>query len=340
MAAHPLIKLGSSGPDVTEWQKLLDAQGFTVAPTGKFDAATDTATRQWQKAKGLDPDGKVGAQSWAMMLGEAPPKTFNPSYGNKAQFGRDVLLKVWPKILEEAAQSEHAAVRELGAMERNLAELQIVQAMAHLESTYGLSPYTNQLTGEKAVLNNWGAVQAGKAPCDPATAFEVTDTGAGGKYNACYKRYATPEDGAVDFLRHLTIKRPTSWARAKEGDIDGYSVQMHSWTPPLEQLGAGHAGKVQNKDPITGTLGYFEQPPLAGKNSRAKGLEERIWAIAAALGESIAAQRGGPMPEPAPSDSDDAPTPVARSWLGAVALALVAAGIYLVVRGVRIWGST
>jgi hypothetical protein len=172
---------------------------------------------------------------------------------------------------------------------------QIFGAMAQHESNYGHSPYKNKKTGESSgVIWNWGAVQAGKPPCDPATSFEVTDTGPNGEYNQCFKKYPSSAAGALDFLRHVTIKRPYSWQAALEGDIDKYSVRMHSWTPPLQQLGAGHGSSVLNLDPITKTAGYFEQPPLASKG-RAYGLEYRIADIAFTLNEPIAAKRGGPV---------------------------------------------
>lgn len=303
------IKSGSTGPDVSDWQRRLKAAGYQVAETGTFDAATEQATKSWQAANGLGADGVVGPLSWAKMTGEAPTGTTDKN----AKFGRDALLEAWNTILQEAASSQYAEVRAL-ATPPNLSELQIAGAMAQLESHYGKSPYTNKETGETAVLNNWGAVQAGKPPCNPATSFEVTDTGAQGKYNFCYKRYATPADGALDFLRHLTIKRPHSWAAMKTGDLDEYSVRMHSWTPPLEKLGAGKpSGTVQNLDPITKQPGYFEQPPLT-PNGRAATLLTNATNIAYTLGEPLSVRRGGPFEgEPGPDDGGFLPSLVPKT---------------------------
>lgn len=285
----------STGADVSQWQGLLTAAGFPVTVNGTFDALTDSATRAWQTSKGLVSDGVVGPASWGAMLGTPQPGGTDKN----AAYGRNALEAAWPTILAEAAQSQYPEVRALAAMgPPNLAELQIAGAMSHLESGYGKDPYTNKLTNETKVINNWGAIQAGKPPCPPGVSFEVTDTGPNGAYQHCYKQYATPTEGAVDLLRLMTTKRPASWALMKTGDIDAWSIQMHSWKPPLTSLGQGKpAGTVQNLDPITKMPGYFEQPPVAGKNSRAAGMETRIAAIANTLGEPIAAKRGGPMPD-------------------------------------------
>lgn len=287
------IKKGSTGADVTMWQGLLSSAGFPTPLTGVFDDATDQQTRAWQGANGLGVDGIVGPASWSKMTGVAQPAGVDKN----AQFGRDALLAAWPKILDEAAQSQYAEVRALGAEGMpNLAELQIAGAMADLESGYGKGSYTNKLTGETKVLNNWGALQAGKPPCDPNKSFEVTDTGPDGEYQHCYALYPTPTAGALALLRQLTIRRPASWAHMKTGDIDAFSLQAHSWTPPLTSLGGGKPpGAKQNLDPITKVPGYFEQPPLTA-NGRAAGLEKRVAAIANTLKEPIAAKRGGPMP--------------------------------------------
>ena len=64
--ASTVLKAGLTGPEVAAWQRDLDrwlrvqpAQN-TVPVTGTFDAATIAATRVFQRAKHLTPDGIVG----------------------------------------------------------------------------------------------------------------------------------------------------------------------------------------------------------------------------------------------------------------------------------------
>ena len=61
------IGRGSRGPLVVIWQELLLAAGyrFDGGADGVFGAATETATKAWQKARGLFTDGVVGPKTWA-----------------------------------------------------------------------------------------------------------------------------------------------------------------------------------------------------------------------------------------------------------------------------------
>lgn len=61
-AAKPILKFGSSGPEVSALQAKL---GLPV--TGTFDAATDAAVRAFQRAHALVDDGKVGANTRAAL---------------------------------------------------------------------------------------------------------------------------------------------------------------------------------------------------------------------------------------------------------------------------------
>ena len=56
----PLLKKGSTGQAVKELQAYLNGFGYTLALDSDFGAATDTAVRSFQKARGLAVDGEVG----------------------------------------------------------------------------------------------------------------------------------------------------------------------------------------------------------------------------------------------------------------------------------------
>jgi hypothetical protein len=57
------LKRGIQGDDVKQWQKRLVTDGAHLKVDGDFGMLTETATRQWQIAHGLDPDGKVGPRT-------------------------------------------------------------------------------------------------------------------------------------------------------------------------------------------------------------------------------------------------------------------------------------
>lgn len=58
-----VMRQGSSGPFVMQWQVFLRGQGYTVNSSGVFDAATVTATKLFQARHKLVADGIVGNQS-------------------------------------------------------------------------------------------------------------------------------------------------------------------------------------------------------------------------------------------------------------------------------------
>ncbi len=79
MITRSTIKVGSRGRDVEAWQKKIG-----VSPAdGAFGPRTDLATHEFQEAHGLDPDGVVGAKSWAL-VGET-----HASAGPRAPAGVD-----------------------------------------------------------------------------------------------------------------------------------------------------------------------------------------------------------------------------------------------------------
>lgn len=80
MIIRSTIRLGSKGRDVEAWQKKI---GFTPAD-GVFGPKTELATKDFQSSHGLDPDGVVGAKSWALVgeshasAGASAPSSTDP----------------------------------------------------------------------------------------------------------------------------------------------------------------------------------------------------------------------------------------------------------------------
>lgn len=64
----PLIKRGSRGGWVGLWQKVLGARGVSVRVDEVFGPDTEAATRGWQRAHGLTPDGEPGPRTWCRAL--------------------------------------------------------------------------------------------------------------------------------------------------------------------------------------------------------------------------------------------------------------------------------
>lgn len=87
--------------------------------------------------------------------------------------------------------------------EPTLLERQFVQVIALTESGYGQG-WKNEGVGSW----NMGAVQAGRPPCNPDTAFLYTDShpnadGTSTKYQICFRKYPGPVEGMADVARIL-----------------------------------------------------------------------------------------------------------------------------------------
>lgn len=108
------------------------------------------------------------------------------------------------------AASPHALARPIMAAafarvmgrKPNLFELQYAQAIAFLESSYGRG-----WKGEMVGSNNWGAVQC--ASGNQSGCIPYRDSFPDGTtYAITFRSYASPEDGAVDVIRHVFSLRP------------------------------------------------------------------------------------------------------------------------------------
>lgn len=71
------ISYGSSGDDVKELQKLLNANGYNLDIDGIWGDQTDDAVRKYQKQSGLTVDGIVGTQTWGSLYGDNNTNTPN-----------------------------------------------------------------------------------------------------------------------------------------------------------------------------------------------------------------------------------------------------------------------
>lgn len=67
MANYNQVSYGSQGSDVTELQKLLNQNGYTLDTDGIFGAKTQEAVKDYQQKNNLDVDGIVGTNTWGAL---------------------------------------------------------------------------------------------------------------------------------------------------------------------------------------------------------------------------------------------------------------------------------
>ena len=61
----PVLKIGSRGEYVLAWQKFLNLNGYFCTEDGIFGKQTANAVKDFQRSRGLDPDGIIGRNTWA-----------------------------------------------------------------------------------------------------------------------------------------------------------------------------------------------------------------------------------------------------------------------------------
>jgi hypothetical protein len=80
-----MLKIGMAGPDVVEAQTLLNQRRPSQLPPlvsdGKFGPRTLSRVQEFQRNKGLDPDGIIGPKTWAALRNGGMPGT-GPGGGN------------------------------------------------------------------------------------------------------------------------------------------------------------------------------------------------------------------------------------------------------------------
>lgn len=133
-----------------------------------------------------------------------------PPGSNLDVWARGVLVSVWPT----------ARPGEIPTT----AELQAVQAVGRLEGFYGMATKPAGWAGS----NNWGAIQCHNRPPCGADCFEAGDNDEhGNAYRACFRRYASPEAGALDLLHEL-MRRAGVPAALKTGNATAIAGAMRA----------------------------------------------------------------------------------------------------------------
>ena len=81
MATYNQLSYGSKGSEVTELQKLLNQNGYSLDVDGDFGEKTQAAVKDYQQKNNLSVDGIVGTNTWGALNGTYKP---NNNTGNTA----------------------------------------------------------------------------------------------------------------------------------------------------------------------------------------------------------------------------------------------------------------
>ena len=206
---------------------------------------------------------------------DLPPAFFGPVFlASPVSVGGDASVGAASSDTEAWARKiVLECLAKAGYPKPSLGMVQIVQAIGRLEGFYGKASNPPEWAGS----NNWGAVQSGKPGPDgscPVGSFGSVDTspktGTTVRYKACFRKYATPEDGCSDMFRIMT-KSPREREAVERGDVIGTSTAMYD---------AGYyEGMFKDRDKAIA--------------QHAATIAKNVKAIAGALGEPIAANGQG-----------------------------------------------
>jgi hypothetical protein len=84
MANYNQVSYGSEGRDVTELQKLLNKNGYSLDEDGVFGSKTQAAVRDYQKKNNLAVDGIVGNNTWGALTNAAGGSSAGSSSGGSS----------------------------------------------------------------------------------------------------------------------------------------------------------------------------------------------------------------------------------------------------------------
>ena len=88
LAAWPVERVGSSGPNTTTIQYLLRHRGYSLTVDGQFGPGTESQVKAFQSANALTADGIVGGNTWSKLV-----VTLDVGANNDAVRGLQTQLK-------------------------------------------------------------------------------------------------------------------------------------------------------------------------------------------------------------------------------------------------------
>jgi uncharacterized protein (TIGR02594 family) len=189
--AGTTLKTGSSGPDVTRLQQLLNKR-LSLSPSlklnGTFGEETLMAVKRFQQERGLGADGIVGSKTWEA-LETAPTPAAAPTLG------------ACPRWLE-VAMREQGQTEVAGAGQDNPRILEYHQATS-LRATSDETPWCSSFV-------NWVMRQSGQTGTQSALASSWLTWG---------QKLAEPRYGAI-----AVIRSKSAAGNAATGSSTGYHV--------------------------------------------------------------------------------------------------------------------
>ena len=116
MANYNQVSYGSKGSDVTELQKLLNQNGYSLDADGIYGTKTQAAVKDYQQKNNLSVDGIVGSQTWGALTKASSASTENtaatetkaPTFEYEAYKPSDTVAQAEALLQQQLAQKPGA----------------------------------------------------------------------------------------------------------------------------------------------------------------------------------------------------------------------------------------
>ncbi len=152
---RPTLRVGihktqpSSKPYVVEWQNIIK-----VTPDGQFGSGTDTATRAWQRARGLTADGIVGPNTWSRAQLES----------TQAMATATGLSSAASQAAQQVSQAINQAQQAAATQSTPAAAVQAATASAVQSAVTAANQAANAAAGKRPAPTTTAPAQTASAP--------------------------------------------------------------------------------------------------------------------------------------------------------------------------------
>ena len=162
------VSYGSQGSDVTELQKLLNQNGYSLAEDGIFGTKTQDAVKDYQQKNNLDVDGIVGTNTWGALTGASSANSAatptNTTFKYEAYQESDAVKQAYNMLQQQMANKPGSYTSPWQAQLNDT----INKIMNREKFSYDLNgdalyqQYKDQYTtqGEMAMMDTMGQVAA------------------------------------------------------------------------------------------------------------------------------------------------------------------------------------
>ena len=171
MATYNQLSYGSKGSEVTELQKLLNQNGYSLDTDGIFGTKTQSAVKDYQQKNNLDVDGIVGNNTWGALTKASTgttstqsTTTANTGFQNNAYQESDVVKQAQALLQQQMANKPGEYT---SSWQTQLTDI-LQQIQNREEFSYDLNSdalyqqYANQYAqqGRMAMMDTMGQAQA------------------------------------------------------------------------------------------------------------------------------------------------------------------------------------